>query len=68
MSTKNKQDTYSSIEDYEENCSLCSPSISKRRCIGGKSYYIRRYFRGSNDFEIAMRTIAERQVNKKNAG
>lgn len=68
MRTKNKQDTYSSIEDYEENCYLCSPSISKQRNINGKSYYVRRYFRGGNDFEIAMRKIAEKQVNNKNVG
>ncbi len=68
MKTTTKQrDTFSSIEEYEENCYLFSPSISKRRSVGGKSYFVRRYFRGGQDFEITMKRLATKQINK-NAG
>lgn len=65
--TTKQRETYTSVEDYENNCYLFSPSISKRKTIGGKSYYVHRYFRGGNDFEIAMRKIAEKQANNKDA-
>lgn len=69
MNNKARQrDTYNSVEDYEENCYLFSPSISKRRTVDGKSYYVRRFFRGGTDFESAVRKIAEKQVNNKKAG
>lgn len=67
-STAKQRETYTSVEDYENNCYLFSPSISKRKTIGGKSYYVHRYFKGGNDFEIAMRKIAVKQANNKNAG
>ena len=49
---------YSSVEEYEKNCYLFAPSVSKRKTVGGKSYYVRRYFRGGKDFEKTMKTIA----------
>ena len=49
---------YSSVEEYEKNCYLFAPSVSKRKTVGGKSYYVRRYFRGGNDFEKTMKTLA----------
>ena len=61
------RETYKSVEDYEKNCYLVSPSISKRRSVGGKSYYVRRYFRCGQDFEITMKRLAEKQ-SKRNAG
>ena len=68
MKTVTKQsERYGSIEEYEENCYLFSPSVSKRRSVGGKSYYVRRYFRGGQDFEITMKRLAKKQINK-NAG
>ena len=55
---KGKQETYASLEEYEKNCYFFSPSISKRRKVGGKTYLVRRYFRGSKDFEKTMKTLA----------
>ena len=52
------QQAYASIEEYEKECYLFSPSISKRRNVGGKTYFVRRYFRGGKDFEKAMETLA----------
>lgn len=37
--TAQQQETYTDIEDYEKNCYLFSPSISRRRTVKGKSYY-----------------------------
>lgn len=31
---------YSSVEEYEKNCYLFAPSVSKRKTVGGKSYYV----------------------------
>ena len=55
---------YSSVEEYEKNCYLFAPSISKRETVGGKSYYIRRYFKGGKDFEKTMERLAVNQANK----
>lgn len=69
LKTTTKQlDTFSSIEEYEENCYLFSPSVSQRRKIGANSYYVRRYFRGGQDFEKAMERLATKRVNQRNAG
>lgn len=65
--TAKQKATYASVEDYESNCYLFSPSVSKRRDIGGKSYYVRRYFRGGKDFEKVMEQIAVKNA-AKNAG
>ncbi len=59
---------YSSIEDYEENCYLFSQSISKRRTVDGKTYTVRSYFTGGQDFEKTVAKLAARQVNRKIAG
>ncbi len=69
MKTATKQrEAYSSIEEYEENCYLFSPSISKRRKVGGKSYYVRRFFRGEQDFEKTLERLATQQAHNKNVG
>lgn len=69
MKTTTKQlDTFSCIEEYEENCYLFSPSISKRRSVGGRAYYVRRYFRGEQDFEKTMERLAVKQSYMKDAG
>lgn len=60
--TTNQKQTYNSIEDYEMNCYLFSPSISKRRTVCGKSYFVRRYFRGDLDFEKTMEQFAIKSV------
>ncbi len=48
-----------------ENCYLFSPSLSKRRDIGGKSYYVRRYFKGGTDFWKTMEALAVKNTYKK---
>lgn len=69
MKTVTKQsERYGSIEEYEENCYLFSPSISKRRNVGGKSYYVRRYFRGGQDFEKTMERLATKLANQRKVG
>ena len=55
---------YSSVEEYEKNCYLFAPSISRRKTVSGKTYYVRRYFRGGKDFGKTMESIAVNQVNK----
>lgn len=57
----NKQ-TYTSVEDYEANCYQLFPSISKRKNIGGKTYFVRRYFNGDKDFEKTMKSLASQQT------
>lgn len=65
MKTTIKQhQIYNSIEDYEEKCYLFSPSISKRRSIGDKSYYVRRYFNGKKAFMKVMEQLATKQIHK----
>jgi len=68
LKTTKQHETYGSIEEYEENCYLFSPSISKRRSVGGKSYYVRRYFRGGQDFEKTMKRLATKQANQREVG
>ena len=55
---------YSSVEEYEKNCYLFAPSISRREKVGKQTYYVRRYFRGGKDFEKAMERLAVNQANK----
>lgn len=58
---KRKQETYASLEEYEKNCYFFFPSISKRKTVGGKNYYVRRYFKGGKDFEKTMKSLAVQQ-------
>ena len=55
---------YSSVEECEKNCYLFAPSVSKRKTVGGKSCYVRRYFKGGKDFEKTMERLAVNQANK----
>lgn len=48
-----------------ENCYLFSPSLCKRRDIGSKSYYVRRYFKGGTDFGKTMEALAVKNTYKK---
>ncbi len=59
---KRKQETYASLEEYEKNCYFFSPSISKRKTVGGKTYFVRRYFNGDKDFEKSMQNLASQQT------
>ena len=58
-----QQDTYSSIEDYEVRHYTFTPSISRRRTMGGKSYYVRSYFKDGQDFSVSMERLARKQKN-----
>ena len=58
------QKIFYSGEDYEKDCYFFSPSISKRKTVSGKAYYVRRYFRGGKDFGKTMESIAVNKVNK----
>ena len=60
------QKAFHSGEDYE-NYYLFAPSVSRRKTVGGKTYYVRRYFRGDKDFGKTMERLATKQVYK-NAG
>ena len=55
---------YSSVEEYEKNCYLFAPSISRREKVGKQTYYVRRYFRGGKDFEKIMEQLAVNQASK----
>ena len=55
---------YSSVEEYEKDCYLFAPSISRRETVGRQTYYVRRYFKGGKDFERAMERLAVNQSNK----
>lgn len=44
-------------EDFE-NCYIFSPSIGRKKNIGGKTYYVKRYFNGERDFETSMKKFA----------
>ena len=57
-----KQQTCTSVEDYEANCYQLFPSISKRKNIGGKTYFVRRYFNGDKDFEKSMQSLASKHT------
>lgn len=59
-----KQQTYTSVEEYETTCYLLFPSISKRKNIGGKTYLVRRYFNGDKDFEKSMQSLASQHTFK----
>ena len=65
MNKKTKKTTYGSVEEYEKNCYLFAPSISRRENVGGKSYYVRRYFRGGKDFEKTMEILAVQHTVQK---
>ena len=58
------QKIFYSGEDYEKNCYFFSPSISKRKTVSGKTYYVRRYFRGGKDFGKTMESIAIQNTTK----
>ena len=64
MNKNTMQAAYGSVEEYEKNCYLFAPSISKREKVGKQTYYVRRYFRGGKDFGKTMESIAVNQINK----
>ena len=57
------QKAFHKCGDYE-NCYIFSPSVSKRKTVGRKTYYVRRYFHGGKDFEKTMKSIAVQRTTK----
>ena len=64
MKKNTKQTAYRSVEEYERECYLFAPSISRRERVGRQTYYVRSYFRGGKDFERTMERLAVDQANK----
>ncbi len=52
-----------SSEDFE-NCYIFSPSIGRKKNVGGKTYNVKRYFNGNRDFETAMKQFAANDYYK----
>ena len=52
-----------SSEDFE-NCYIFSPSIGRKKNIGGKTYNVKRYFNGNRDFETTMKQFATNDYYK----
>ena len=63
METNVKRIFVTNYEDFE-NRYIFSPSIGRKKNVGGKTYYVKRYFNGERDFETSMRELATKQVNK----
>ena len=57
-----KQQTYTSVEDYEANCYQLFPSISKRKNLGVKTYFVRWYFNVDTDFEKTLKSLASQHT------
>lgn len=57
MELKVKRVFLASTDDFE-NCYIFSPSIGKKKNIGEKTYYVKRYFNGERDFETSMKKFA----------
>ena len=55
------QKIFYSGEDCEKNYYFFSPSISKRKTVGKKTYYVRRFFTGGKNFEKTMERLAVQQ-------
>ena len=63
-----QESTYNDFEKYDEyakNSYFFSPAIGKRKVINGKTYFVRGYFKGGQDFELSMKRIATKQAYKK---
>lgn len=51
-------------EDCEHSY-FFAPSIGRKKNIGGKIYYVKRYFNGDRDFESAMKKFATNNYYKQ---
>lgn len=63
METIVKKVFLASSEDFE-NCYIFSPSIGRKKKVGGKTYNVKRYFNGNRDFETAMKQFATNDYYK----
>ena len=57
METNVKKVFLSKAEDFE-NCYFFSPSIGRKKNVGGKTYNVTSYFYGNRDFETVMKKFA----------
>ena len=53
METNVKRIFVTNYEDFE-NCYIFSPSIGRKKNVGGKTYRVTRYFNGNRDFETSI--------------
>lgn len=63
METNVKKVFLASSENFE-NCYIFSPSIGKKKNLGGKTYRVTRYFNGNRDFVSAMKQFAANDYYK----
>lgn len=63
METNIKKVFLANYEDFE-NRYIFSPSISRKKNIGGKTYRVTRYFNGNRDFEASMKQFAANDYYK----
>ena len=63
METNVKRIFVTNYEDFE-NRYIFSPSISRKKNIGGKTYRVTRYFNGNRDFEASMKQFAANDYYK----
>ena len=63
METNVKKVFLASSENCE-NCYIFSPSIGRKKNVGGKTYNVKRYFNGNRDFETSMKELAAKQATK----
>lgn len=66
--TQEQEAVYNNFEEYDEYAKICyffSPAIGKKKIINGKTYFVRGYFKGGQDFESYMKRIATKQAYKK---
>ena len=61
----NVKKVFLASSDKFENCYIFSPSIGRKKNIGGKIYYVRRYFNGDKDFETSMKKFATNNYYKQ---
>ena len=63
METNVKRVFLASSENFE-NCYIFSPSIGRKKNVGGKTYRVKRYFNGDRDFETTMKQFATNDYYK----
>lgn len=65
MQEQQAQDQELEYEFDETEHYTFAPSISMRKIVDGKSYYVRRFFKGGKDFEKTMQSLAVKHIYNK---
>lgn len=60
----NIKKVFLSEDENFDSCYIFSPSTTKKRIIGGKTYQIQRYFNGNREFDISMKKMATNNYYK----